>query len=165
MLAVALLFVGITLVSNGALILQKAEPKSIAVMNIITAVVLIVGNFIQLQSATTMTDYCNVGGGLLFGFTYAIIACSLLFGIDGKVNGWFSLMVALFAIVMGVSCILSQSYLYVYLWFMWAILWGSTFVENILAKPLGKFVPVLCIVEGVLAAFVPAILMFLGMWL
>ncbi len=164
MLAVSLLFVGITLVSNGALILQKADAKSIAVMNIITAVVLIVGNFIQLSAAVSMTDYCNVGAGFLFGFTYAIIACSLLLGIDGRVNGWFSLMVAIFAVVLGVSNVLSASYHYAYLWFAWAVLWGSTFVENILGKSLGKFTPVLCIIEGIFAAFAPALMMFFEIW-
>ncbi len=164
MLAVSLLFVGITLICNGALILQKCDTRSMAVINIITAVVLVVGNFIQLSAAVTMTDYCNVGAGFLFGFTYVIIAFNLLFKLDGKMNGWFSLMVAIFAIVLGVSSVLSASYLYAYLWFAWAVLWGSTFVENILGKSLGKFIPVLCIVEGVFAAFVPAMLMFFEMW-
>ncbi len=160
MLALALLFVGITLISNGALILQKSNPKSIALMNIITATVLIIGNFMQLGSAETMMDYCNVGGGLLFGFTYAIIAANLLFNLDPKANGWFSLMVSIFAIIMGTSSVCSATFNYAFLWFAWAILWGSTFVETVLNKPLGKFVPVLCILEGVFAAFIPAMLMF-----
>lgn len=164
MLAVSLLFVGITLICNGALILQKGDTKSMAVMNIITAVVLVVGNFMQLSVAESMMDYCNVGAGFLFGFTYAIIACNLLFGFDGKMNGWFSLMVAIFAIVLGSANIMWASYNYAYLWFAWAILWGCTFVENILNKPLGKLVPILCIIEGAFAAFAPAMLMFFGMW-
>ncbi len=164
MLAVALLFVGITLVSNGALILQKAEVKSIAVMNIITGIVLVGGNFIQLNKAQTMMDYNNVGGGFLFGFTYVIIASSLLFNLDAKVSGWFSGMVAVFAVIMGVSCLNSGIYNYTYLWFAWAVLWGSTFVEAILKKPLGKFTPCLCIAEGIFAAFIPSMLMFFEMW-
>lgn len=164
MLGVSLLFVGITLISNGALIFQKSNPKSIALMNIITAIVLIFGNFISLTQAVTMMDYCNVGAGFLFGFTYAIIACNLLFNLDPRANGWFSLMVAIFSIIMGVSSISSGVYNYAYLWFAWAILWGSTFVETILNKPLGKFTPILCILEGIFAAFIPAMLMFFELW-
>lgn len=164
MLGVALLFVGITLISNGALILQKVEAKSIAVMNIVTAIVLIGGNFIQLAHAKTMADYCNVGGGFLFGFTYAIIASNLIFNLDPKVNGWFSGMVALFAIIMGIQCINISALNYAYLWFAWAVLWGSTFVETILKKPLGNFTPYLCIFEGIFAAFIPAIMMFAEKW-
>lgn len=164
MLAVALLFVGITLISNGVMFLQKADVKSIAVMNIITAVVLIVGNFIMLAQAESMTDYCNAGGGFLFGFTYALIAAGLLFNIDPKVSGWYSLMVAIFAIVMGVNCVLLASFNYAFLWFAWAVLWGATFFENILNIKLGRAMCILCIVEGVVAAFVPSILMFLEMF-
>ncbi len=164
MLAVALLFVGITLISNGSLILQKVDAKSMALMNVITAIVLIGGNFIGLSQAQTMMDYCNVGGGFLFGFTYAIIACNLLLGLDPKANGWYSIMVAVFAIIMGVSCLDSGAYNYAYLWFAWAILWGSTFVEAVLKKPLGKFTAYLCIAEGIFAAFIPAMMMFFEIW-
>ncbi len=163
MLGVALLFVGITLISNGYLILKKADVKSIAFMNIITAIVLIVGNFIGLARAQTMADYSNAGGGFLFGFTYAFIACNLLFNLDPKASGIYSGMVAVFAIVMGVVSIDSGAYNYAYLWFMWAVLWASTFVENILNKPLGKFVPYLCIIEGIFAAFIPSLMMFLSL--
>ncbi len=164
MLGVALLFVGITLISNGCLILQKSDPKSIALMNIITATVLIVGNFISLTQAVTMADYCNVGGGLLFGFTYAIIACDLLLGLDPRASGWYSLMVAIFAVIMGVASLGAGAYNYAILWLAWAILWASTFVETILKKPLGKITPCLCIAEGIFAAFVPSVMMFLGVW-
>ncbi len=160
MLGVSLLFVGITLISNGCLILQKVEAKSIALMNVITAIVLIGGNFIALANAQTMMDYSNAGGGFLFGFTYAIIAANLLLKLDPKANGWYSLMVAIFATVMGITSIQSGAYNYAYLWFCWAVLWASTFVEAVLNKPLGKFVPILCIFEGIFAAFVPAVMMF-----
>ncbi len=164
MLGVALLFVGITLISNGCLILQKTNPKSIAVMNIITAIVLVIGNFISLGQAETMMDYCNAGGGFLFGFTYAIIACNLLFDLDPKANGWYSLMVAIFAIVMGINSVNGTAYNYAYLWFAWSVLWAATFVESILKKPLGKIIPWLCIAEGIFAAFIPAIMMFFEIW-
>lgn len=164
MLAVSLLFVGITLISNGAMIFQKVEAKSIALMNVITALVLVVGNFQQLDKSVTMMDYCNTGAGFLFGFTYVIIACNLLFGLDPRANGWFSGMVALFSIIMGVYSVSFNILNYAYLWFAWSVLWGSTFVEAILKKPLGKFVPCLCIFEGIFAAFIPAMMMFFEMW-
>lgn len=161
MLAVALLFVGITLISNGFLFLQKSDVKSIAVMNIITAIVLIGGNFIGLAQAETMMDYSNAGGGFLFGFTYVFIAANLLFGLDPKASGWYSGMVAVFACIMGVVSLQSGTWNYAYLWFAWTILWGATFVENILGKSLKKGMSYLCIAEGIFAAFIPAVLMFL----
>lgn len=166
MLAVALLFVGITLVSNGVLFLLKSDIKSIAVLNLITAFVLITGNVIGLANATTMMDYCNAGGGFLFGFTYLLIGFNLLFNLDTRVYGMYSGMVAIFAIVMGIWGLVTAtglvSYLYVYLWFAWAILWGAGFIENVFKKNFGKFTCILCILEGVFAAFVPALMMFMG---
>lgn len=164
MLAVALLFVGITLISNGYLFLKAVDVKSIAIMNIITAIVLIGGNFIVLSQATTMMEYSNAGGGFLFGFTYAIIAAGLLFNVDKKVSGIYSLMVAIFAIIMGVSAVTAGSFNYAYLWFAWAILWGATVYENILEKSLEKKMSYLCIAEGIFAAFIPAMLMFFDMF-
>ncbi len=164
MLGVALTFVGITLISNGYMFLKQCDLKSISIMNIITGIVLVGGNFIGLFHAKTMLDYSNVAGGFLFGFTYVIIAVGLLFDIDKKVSGIYSMMVAIFAIIMGGSSVYSGLYQYAYLWFAWAILWGATYVENILEKPLGKKMSYLCILEGIFAAFIPAILMFFEMW-
>lgn len=164
MLAVALIFVGITLLTNGILILEKVDAKTMSFMNIITSIVLIVGNFVELTKAITMTDYSNVVGGFLFGFTYLFIAANLLLGLDTRAYGWYSGMVAVFSIIMAITTIPSGLYNYVYLWLAWAVLWGVGFIENALKKPLGKFTPILCIAEGIFAAFIPAVLMILGKW-
>ncbi|MFI3114851.1 MAG: AmiS/UreI family transporter [Clostridia bacterium] len=164
MLAIALLFVGITLITNGVLFLQKCDVKSIAFLNIITAIVLILGNFIGLARAETMMDYTNAGSGFLFGFTYAFIAGNLLLNLDGRVYGWYSLMVAIYAVIMGFSALSAGLMNFVFLWFTWSVLWGAGFVENVLKKPLGKFMSYLCIGEGIFAAFIPSILLFFEIW-
>ncbi|MBQ1273896.1 MAG: acid-activated urea channel, partial [Cellulosilyticum sp.] len=50
------------------------------------------------------------------------------------------------------------------IWYLWAILWGTAFVEDILGKKLGKFTPILQIFEGIVTAWVPGILMLIGRW-
>ncbi len=164
MLAIALIFVGITLVGNGICMLQKVDAKSMIVLNVICAFVLITGNLIELSKATDMIAYTNVASGLLFGITYALIAVSIAFQIDETISGWYSIMVAIYALIMGVQSIQQGSFQFAYLWFAWSILWGSTFVENVLKKKVRGFTPILCIVEGIAAAFVPAILMMLGVF-
>lgn len=109
-------------------------------------------------------DYQNVAGGMLFGFTYVYLAGNLLLGLDGRAYGWYSGMVAVFAVVMGTVLIPTGLYQYVYLWYAWAILWATGFIENVLKKSLGKFTPILLILEGIFAAFIPAILMHLNKW-
>ena len=164
MLAISLLFVGITLILNGILLLQKTDVKSISIMNLITASIIIIGNFIAMHSAQSMVDYMNIASGFLFGFTYLIIAVSLLMNIDPKVNGWYSLMVAIYALLMFFSSIDMQQMNYAYLWGLWSILWASTFIENILNIKLGKYSSYLCIFEGFFAAFIPSIMMFFEKW-
>ena len=50
------------------------------------------------------------------------------------------------------------------IWYLWAILWGTAFVEDIMGKKLGKFVPVLQVIEGVITAWVPGVMLLLGVW-
>ncbi|MCL2351912.1 MAG: hypothetical protein FWC55_05200, partial [Firmicutes bacterium] len=60
LLGIALLFVGIALVSNGVCVLGKVDGKSMAAMNLITAFVIIAGNLIALARAGALTDFQNV---------------------------------------------------------------------------------------------------------
>ena len=50
------------------------------------------------------------------------------------------------------------------IWYLWAILWGTSFVEDICHKKLGKFVPYLQVFEGVVTAWIPGVLMLIGQW-
>ena len=50
------------------------------------------------------------------------------------------------------------------IWYLWAVLWGTSFVEDICGRKLGKFVPVLQVFEGVATAWVPGLLMLIGAW-
>ena len=48
--------------------------------------------------------------------------------------------------------------------FLGALIWGTAFVEDIMGKKLGKFVPVLQVIEGVITAWVPGVMLLLGVW-
>ena len=50
------------------------------------------------------------------------------------------------------------------IWWLWAVLWGNAFVTDIMKKKTGRFVPVLQIIEGVVTAWIPGILILLGLW-
>ena len=50
------------------------------------------------------------------------------------------------------------------IWYLWAILWGTAFVEDICGKKLGKFVPYLQVFEGIVTAWVPGVMMLLQIW-
>ncbi len=168
MLGVCLLFVGIVLISNGVSTLYHVDGKSAAVMNLLTGGLSILINAVNLIQG----NYYAAGTGLLFGFTYLYVAFMDLFDLNPIPYAWFSTFVAVNAFIFGTvegflgseALGISADLRWAAIWYLWAILWGSAFVETILGKKLGKFVPCLQIFEGVVTAWVPGLLMLLKLW-
>lgn len=168
MLGVNLLFVGIVLISNGMCNLTKVDRKATSVINLFVGVLSLYINFVNLAQG----NYYAAGTGLLFGFTYLFIDIDLIFNLDQRAFAWFSTFVAINAVIFGtLEGFLGDEYLGVTpdirwagIWYLWAILWGTAFVEDILGKKLGKFTPMLQIFEGIVTAWIPGILMLIGKW-
>ncbi len=168
MLGVCLLFVGIVLINNGICTLCKIDGKSAAVMNILTGGLSVFINALNLAQG----NYYAAGTGLLFGFTYIFVAFVKLGKLSPIPFAWFSTFVAVNAFVFGtIEGVTGSSALgvtadwrWAVIWYLWAILWGSAFVEDICNKKLGKFVPALQVIEGVITAWIPGLLMIIGLW-
>jgi len=166
-LGVCLIFVGIALLSNGVSALIKMDGKSTAFINLITGLVLVGGNFIALGKANFADTgaYNNVAAGFLFGFTYVFIAGNYLLNLDLRAFGWYSLCVTVFALVSAAVCFNIGIVPLGCLWVAWAILWLEGFLQlSCGIQALGKIFPVLSILEGIFAAFIPALLMLNGKW-
>ncbi|WP_294496101.1 AmiS/UreI family transporter [uncultured Gemmiger sp.] len=168
MLGVCLLFVGIVLINNGMCTFYKVDGKSAAVMNILTGGLSIFINAVNLVQG----NYYAAGTGLLFGFTYLFVAFSKLLNLSPIPFAWFSTFVAVNAVVCGTiegitgstALGITADWRWAVIWYLWAILWGTSFVEDIMGKKLGKFVPALQVFEGVVTAWIPGLLMMIGMW-
>jgi acid-activated urea channel len=164
-LGIYLLFVGITLVVNGAARFTKIDGKSVALMNALTALVIIVGSLINFNNSTGTGDYVNVASGFLFGFTYIFIALNYWLNLDWRVFGWFSLGVTIWALFHAILSFQVGSWSFVYLWVIWALLWLNGFLDTVVGmKSMGKIFPYLSIVVGVAGAFVPALMMLTDTW-
>ncbi len=168
MLGVCLLFVGIVLINNGLCTLLKVNGKSAAIMNLFVGGLSVFINFVSLVKG----DYYAAGTGLLFGFTYLFVAFNNIFSLDTRPFAIFSTFVAINAVVFGaIEGITGSSALgitpdwrWAAIWWLWAILWGTAFITDILKKNLGKFVPILQVIEGVITAWIPGILILTGIW-
>ena len=168
MLGVCLLFVGIVLINNGVCTLMKVPPKAAAVMNIFVGGLSVFINFVSLVQG----NFYAAGTGLLFGFTYLFVAVNNIFGLDPRPFAVFSTFVAVNAVVFGIvegitgseTLGITPDIRWALIWWLWAVLWGSAFVTDILKKKTGKFVPVLQIIEGVITAWIPGVLILLGLW-
>ena len=127
-----------------------------------------VTNFVNLVQG----NYYAAGTGLLFCFTYLFVAFSKILKLSPIPFAWFSTFVAVNAVIFGTvegifgseALGIAADWRWAAIWYLWAILWGTAFVEDICGKKLGKFVPILQIFEGIGTAWVPAVLMLLGMW-
>ncbi|HJD12958.1 MAG TPA: AmiS/UreI family transporter [Candidatus Ruminococcus avistercoris] len=168
MLGVCLLFVGIVLINNGICNLCNVDGKAAAVMNIFTGGLSVFINFVNLVQG----NYYAAGTGLLFGFTYLFVAANNIFKLNGKPFAWFSTFVAVNAVVFGTlegfvgsqALGIEPDIRWAGIWYLWAILWGTSFLEEILGKKLGKFTPCLQVFEGIVTAWIPGLLMMIGLW-
>ena len=168
MLGVCLLFVGIVLINNGICSLCKIDKKAASVMNIFTGGLSLFINFTNLAQG----NYYAAGTGLLFGFTYLFVAANNLFGLDPKPFAWFSSFVAVNALIFGTmegfvgipAWGIQPDIRWAAIWYLCAIPWGTAFVEDILGKKLGKFVPCLQVFEGVVTAWIPGVLLLTNYW-
>ena len=166
MLGVCLLLVGIVLINNGICTLYQVDGKSTAVMN------LLVGGLSVFINCTSLVqgNYYAAGTGFLFGFTYLFVAANKLFQLNPIPFAWFSGFVAVNAAIFGtVEGFLGTSFLqpdwrWACIWYLWAILWSTAFIEDVLGKKLGKFVPYLQVLEGVVTAWIPGVMLLLQIW-
>ena len=153
MLGVSLLYVGAVLTINGIGRLTNIDGKSLAVMNFFTGGLSVIANIILLISG----EYYAAATGLLFGFTYLFVGFNSVFGLDGRVLGWFSLFVAINTIPASLLSLLrDHDPLFFTIWLAWGVLWLLMFVESVLKKDLKSTVPILLIAEGVFTAWIPA---------
>ena len=154
-----MLYVGAVLAINGIGRLTEIDGKSLAVMNFFTGGLSVIANIILLTSG----EYYAAATGLLFGFTYLFIGLNAVFGLDGRVLGWFSLFVAVNTVPASLLSLLKDhDPLFFAIWLAWGVLWLLMFIESVLKKDLKNTVPILLIAEGVFTAWIPAWLLLQG---
>ena len=168
MLGVCLLFVGIVLINNGVCALANVDKRSAAVMNIFTGGLSLFINFVNLVQG----NYYAAGTGLLFCFTYLFVAVMNIFDLNGKPFAWFSTFVAVNAVVFGyvegvagsAALDIAPDWRWAAIWWLWAVLWGSSFATDIMGIKLGRSVPILQVFEGIVTAWIPGVMLLLGIW-
>ena len=161
MLGIVLLYVGIVLINNGICRLFNIDEKSAAIMNIFTGALAVIIDTVSVIQG----EYYAVGTGLLFGFTYLFIAINSIFNLDKRPYGWYSLFVAINTIPCAyLSFTQELDWRMSVIWVLWGILWLTAFIEIVLKKNLGKFVPYLDIFEGIITAWIPGFLMLVDRW-
>ncbi|GAA4803206.1 AmiS/UreI family transporter [Tomitella cavernea] len=168
MSSVGLLYVGAVLFMNGVMLLGYLTPREAAPINFFVGA-------LQVMTPTVMIliladgdqqTIISASGLYLFGFTYLWVAINGVKDWGGHGLGWFSLFVAVCAVVYALhSFITVDDYGTGVLWLGWAVLWFLFFLVlgldmDFLTRGTGVFTSVVGLATGAGAAFA----MLLGAW-
>lgn len=162
-----LFYVGVVLILNGLWMLGRIADREILVIN-----ALVGGLFLRIAYEHAFGAGANLQSvreatlSLLFSFTYLWVAYNRLTRSDGRGQGWFSLIVAITAMLFSIQLLVSASgdswALWTALsWMAWAILWGMFFLLQALGWRLTRSTAWMAISQGVVTGLLPGWLLVL----
>lgn len=108
----------------------------------------------------------NASGLSLFGFTHLYVALNGWMGLDGSGLGWFSLFVAICAVVYAVlDLVVLDDLAFGIIWLHWAGLWTLFFLLLGLGRTeLTRFTGLVAATQGWATAAIPSFLLLTGRW-
>ncbi len=165
--AVGLLYVGAVLFLNGMMLMGFVDPRSVIPLNIFVGLLQVVTpTFLIFTAAGDESIILNASGLYLFGFTYLYVAFNQWMGLDGTGLGYFSLFVAICALVYSfVNFVQLGDPAFGVIWLHWALLWALFFL--LLGRgreDLGRFTGAVAATQGWITGAIPAFLLLTGRW-
>ena len=165
--ALGLLFVGSVLLVNGLALLGRVDAAGAAPINLfVGALLIVVVLYLALPATDDLTPVFSAAGFLLFGFVYLYVGILNLTGHAATGVGWYcawaagvSLVIALVTFVRDGDVKLGV------LWLLWSLLFSMFFV--VLGLGLTQFTVVtgwITVVESLITATIPGLLLLLGAW-
>ncbi|MBT2730890.1 AmiS/UreI family transporter [Bacillus sp. ISL-75] len=163
---VGLFLSGAVLFLNSLMLLGKAEAKSVGVFNIFVGIIqIIIPSYLMIVAGQNNWELYNVASIFLFGLTYLYVGVTVLKGLDGSGLGWYSLWVAIIAVVYTLTSIIHfHDVVNALTWGMWALLWFLFFLSNALKKKIDTYIGIVAFVQSWVTLTIPALLYFLGVW-
>ncbi|MFD3448126.1 AmiS/UreI family transporter [Microbacteriaceae bacterium 4G12] len=164
--SIGLLLSGATLFLNSLMLLGKAEEKSVAVFNLFIGAFQVIAPFyLIVVSDQSNWSLFNNGSIFLFGLTYLYVGVTLLKGLNGTGLGWYSLWVAIIALVYTlVSIVHFHDMINALTWLMWAYLWFLFFLSMALNKKIDAYIGKVAFVQSWVTLTIPALLALTGIW-
>jgi hypothetical protein len=149
MLAVSLVFVGITLILNGILLWAGRDKSLVVTLNLFTGSIIIVFNACSILVGD-QSELVGYLGGLLFGLTNLIIAVDNLTNADKIGSGIFSVLATIVALSLSIFYFLTGDTLKAVMWCIWSLIWAFSFIGFLINKDFLPATYVMYIVQGVL---------------
>ena len=161
--SVGLLYVGAVLFLNGCMLLGWVDTRAAVPLNIFVGILQVVTpTYLIFTADGDMTKILAASGLYLFGFTYLYVAFNLWNDLDGTGLGFFSLFVAICAVVFAVISFRDQDYAFGVIWIYWAFLWALFFLLLGLGRDsLGRYTGAVAAIQGWVTGAIPAFLLLI----
>ena len=138
MFAITLIFSGIAMFLNGFLpLIDENDNNEVVIMNVISGVIVtllsLYGIFISVETGS----YLLYGSALLFGATSLYISAIGIWDLNEKSLGWFSAIVTVIALALGIFYLMLGEIVIGVLWLVWMLIWLFYFLSrglNVLEK-------------------------------
>lgn len=165
--SVGLLYVGAVLFLNGMMLLGFVNARSVIPLNIFVGLLQVVTpTYLIFTAADDSSVILNASGLYLFGFTYLYVAFNQWMGLDGTGLGYFSLFVAICALVYSfLNFVELDDAAFGVIWLHWALLWSLFFL--LLGRGqegLGRYTGAVAATQGWITGAIPAFLLLTGRW-
>ncbi len=165
--SVGLLYVGAVLFLNGLMLLGRVEARSAIPLNLFVGLLqVITPTYLIFTADGDPAVILNASGLYLFGFTYLYVAMNQWMALDGTGLGYFSLFVAVCAVVYAVvNFVQLGDPAFGVIWLHWALLWTLFYLLLGLGRAeLTRFTGVVAAIQGWATGAIPASLLLTGRW-
>jgi len=165
LLGINLLFAGFALTLNGFSYKVEVDSKVKGCVNLIVGIVIAINAIIQTLNAVSFVTFGFAAAMWLFAINYFIIAAHIfLNSTNWKIFGLYGLFAAIISVIFAIDTFVGTGpWEMIYMWLMWAILWGQSFFAIILEnKVVDKLTRPVLILNGIASTFIPGILILLG---
>ena len=162
MFEICLIFSGIALFLNGFLpLIQKDDNGEIVVMNVLSGVVIALISLYGILVVIDPVNYLKIMALMLLAFLHLYISATYIWDLQEESLGWFSAIIALIFIGLGVYFMLTGNIMLGAMFIIWSLLFIAYFVSrglNVL-QTVSSWVIML---EGLLTFTLPGVLVLLN---
>ncbi len=166
---VGLLYVGAVLFINGMMLVGVVDARAAAIFNLFVGVLQVVTpTYLIFTAGGDDLTVLGASGLYLFGFTYLYVGIGIFIGADSTGVGYFSLFVAIAAVVFAFfnfNADLLNSKAFGVIWLYWAFLWWLFYL--LLGQKrdgLGRYTGMVTVFQAWVTAAIPALLLLGGYW-
>lgn len=164
--SVGLLYVGAVLFLNGCMLLGWVDTRAAVPLNIFVGILQVITPTYLIFTADGNNAQILAASGLyLFGFTYLYVAFNLWNDLDGTGLGYFSLFVAICAVIYALVAFRDKDYAFGVIWLYWSFLWLLFFfLLGRGRESLGRYTGAVAAVQGWVTGAIPAFLLLTDGW-